>query len=46
MTVYHSPSVLDAEFIGFLEKILENLIAKTEYIVMGDFNIDFMVDLF
>jgi len=46
MVVYHSPSASDADFLGFLVDIVEDLIIKRECIVIGDFNIDLMVNFF
>jgi len=46
MTIYHSPSVSDAEFVSFLEDAMEDLMVEKECIVMDDFNIDFVVDSF
>jgi len=46
MVVYHSPGASDADFIGFLVDIVEDFIIKRECIVVGDFNIDFMVNPF
>jgi len=46
MIVYYSPSASDADFTGFLVDIVEDLILKREYIVVGDFNIDLMVNSF
>jgi len=44
MVVYHSPNASD--FIGFLVDIVEDLIIKRECIIVGDFNIDLMVNSF
>jgi len=46
MTIYYSSSASDAEFIGFLENAMEDLMLGKECIVMGVFNIDFMIDSF
>jgi len=46
MVVYHSPSASDADILGFLVDIVENLIIKRECVVVGDFNIDLMVNSF
>jgi len=46
MVVYHSLSVSDADFISFLVDIVKHLIIKRESIVIGDFNIDFMINFF
>ncbi|XP_036144770.1 uncharacterized protein LOC118646290 [Monomorium pharaonis] len=44
MVIYHSPSASHGEFIGFLEKIIEELTIKEKCIILGDFNIDCMTD--
>jgi len=44
MVVYHSLSVSDAYFISFLIDVVEDLIIKRECIVIGDFNINFIVN--
>jgi len=44
--VYHSPSASDPDFISFLVDMEEGLIIKRECIIIGDFNIDFMVNFF
>jgi len=46
MIVYHSPSALHDDFVRFLEDIIEELTIKGDYMVLRDFNIDFMVDSF
>ncbi|KYN00041.1 hypothetical protein ALC62_09196 [Cyphomyrmex costatus] len=46
MVVYHSPSASDGEFVRFLENIVEQMTVKEECIIIGDFNIDFMIDSF
>jgi len=46
MVVYHSPSASDAVFISFLMDIVEDLVTKSDCIVIGDFNIDFMTNSF
>jgi len=46
MVVYHSPSASDADFLSFLVDRVEDLIIKRECIVVGDFNIDLMVNSF
>jgi len=46
IVIYHSPSSSDVDFISFLINIIEDLIIKRECIVIGDFNIDFMVSSF
>ncbi|XP_020296752.1 uncharacterized protein LOC109861488, partial [Pseudomyrmex gracilis] len=44
MVVYHSPSASDTDFINFLIDVVEDLITKSECIVIGDFNIDFTIN--
>lgn len=44
--VYHSPSSSHSNFVKFLEDIVKKLIIKRNCMKMGDFNIDFMIDLF
>lgn len=44
--VYHSRSASDGDFVRFLEDLVENLIIRNDCIVIGDFNIDIMVDSF
>lgn len=44
--VYHSPSASNGDFVRFLEDTVEDLIIKYDCIVIGDFNIDIMVDSF
>jgi len=46
MVAYHSPSASDADFLGFLVDTVEDLIIKRECVVVGDFNIDLMVNSF
>lgn len=46
IVLYHSPSTSDSDFIRVLEEIVESVIEKGECIVMGDFNINMMVDSF
>lgn len=46
MLIYHSPSAANGVFIRFLEDIVEKLTIKHECIVVGDFNIDLMIDSF
>jgi len=46
LVVHHSPSASDADFINFLMDIVEDLITRSECIIIGDFNIDFMIDSF
>jgi len=41
-----SLSASDTDFLRFLEYIVEELIITREYIVIEDFNSDFMLDLF
>jgi len=44
MIVYrHSPSSSDANFIRFLEDV-KKLINRGDYVIMKDFNTDFIVD--
>jgi len=46
MVIYHSPSASHGDFMRFLEDIeeIEELIIKRECMVIGDFNIDLMMD--
>jgi hypothetical protein len=46
MVIYHSPSASHGDFVRFLEDIVEELIVKGECIIVGDFNIDFVLDSF
>jgi len=46
MVVYHSPSSSHGDFMRFLEDIVEQLIIKGDCIIIGDFNIDIMIDSF
>lgn len=46
IVIYHSPSASDGEFIRFLKDIVESVIIKGECILVGDFNIDMMLDSF
>src|SRR5580765_9064136 len=46
MVIYHSPSASHGDFVRFLEDIIEELIIRGECIVIGDFNIDIMLDSF
>jgi len=46
MVIYHSPSASHGDFVRFLEDIVEELIIRGECIVIGDFNIDIMLDSF
>ncbi|XP_039311711.1 uncharacterized protein LOC120359162 [Solenopsis invicta] len=46
MVIYHSPSASHGDFMRFFEDIVEELIIKGEYMVIGDFNIDLMADTF
>lgn len=46
IVVYHSPSASDGDFIRFLEDVVEQLVIKGECIVIGDLNIDLMLDTF
>ncbi|KAL6265887.1 hypothetical protein P5V15_002719 [Pogonomyrmex californicus] len=46
IVVYHSPSTSDGDFIKFLEDIVDLLVTKGQYIMLGDFNIDLMTDMF
>jgi len=46
MVIYHSPSASDADFLDFLVDIVEDLIIKRACIVVGDFNIDLMINSF
>ncbi|KYQ47492.1 hypothetical protein ALC60_13471 [Trachymyrmex zeteki] len=43
MVVYHLPSASHDDFITFMEDIVEELIIE-KYIVLGDLNIDFMIE--
>jgi len=43
---YHSPSAFHNEFVRFLGDVVEELVAKGQCIVIGNFNIDLMIDLF
>jgi len=43
IVVYHSSGSSDPNFVRFPENIVEKLI-KRECIVIGNFNIDFMID--
>jgi len=44
MIVCHSPSASHGDFVRFLEDIVEELTIKGDCMVLGDFNIDFMVE--
>lgn len=46
IVVYHSPSASDGDFLRFLEDIVEELVIKGVCIMLGDFNIDLLVDSF
>jgi len=46
MVVYHSLNVSHGDFIRFLEDIVEELTIKGDCMVLGDFNINFIVDSF
>ncbi|KAM0730334.1 hypothetical protein ACS0PU_002663 [Formica fusca] len=46
MVIYHSPSASHGDFVRFLEDIIEELIIRGECMVIGDFNIDIMLDSF
>lgn len=46
MVIYHSSNASRSDFVKFLEGIVEELIIKGDYMVIEDFNMDFMVDLF
>lgn len=46
MVIYHSPSSSHGDFVRFLEDIVEELVIKGECMVIGDFNIDLMIDSF
>jgi len=41
--IYHLPSALHGELVRFLKDIVEELVIKGEYIIIGDFNINFMI---
>lgn len=42
--IYHSPKAAEAEFVQFIEELGEELTIKEECIIMGDFNIDILVE--
>jgi len=46
MIIYHSPSASHGDFMRFLEDTVEELIIKGECMIIGDFNIDLMIDSF
>jgi len=46
MVIYHSPSASHEDFMRFLEDIVEDLIIMKECMIIGDFNIDLMMDSF
>lgn len=46
MVIYHSPSASHGDFVRFLEDIIEELIIRGECMIIGDFNIDIMLDSF
>jgi len=46
MVIYHSPSASHGDFMRFLEDTVEELIIKGECMVIGDFNLDLMMDSF
>jgi len=46
MVIYHSPSVSHGDFMRFLEDTVEELTIKEECMVIGDFNLDLMMDSF
>lgn len=46
IVVYHSPSASDGDFLRFLEDVVDLLVAKGQCIMIGDFNIDLMTDIF
>ncbi|KAM0727862.1 hypothetical protein ACS0PU_005331 [Formica fusca] len=46
MVICHSPSASHGDFVRFLEYIIEELIIRGECMVIGDFNIDIMLDSF
>jgi len=46
MVIYYSPSVSHGDFMRFLEDTVEELTIKEKCMVIGDFNLDLMMDLF
>lgn len=46
MVIYHSPSASHGDFVRFLEDIVEEVIIRGDCMVIGDFNIDFMINSF
>jgi len=46
IVVYHSPSASDGDFLRFLEDVVDLLVARGQCIMLGDFNIDLMTDMF
>jgi len=46
MVIYHSPSASHGDFMRFLEDTVEELTIKGECMVIGDFNLDLMMDSF
>lgn len=46
IVIYHSPSASDGDFIRFLGEIVEAVIVKKECILVGDCNINMMLDSF
>jgi hypothetical protein len=46
VVVYHSPSASDSDFLRFIEDVVNLLVTKGQCIMLGDFNIDLMVDMF
>lgn len=46
VVVYHSPSASHGEFVRFIEEIIEEFTIKGNCMVMGDFNVDCMIDSF
>lgn len=46
LVVYHSPSASDGDFVRFIVDVVDLLVAKGQCIMLGDFNIDLMADMF
>lgn len=46
IVIYHSPSASDGDFIRWLDEIVESVTVKGKCILVGDFNIDMMVNSF
>lgn len=46
IVVYHSSSASDGDFLRFLEGVVDLLAAKGQCIILGDFNIDLMTEMF